>query len=214
MSLRVLRLGLFEGDFTFFVCLFFQKPVGRHPLWPLLAVFAAFFILFISISEWYCIQRNTYRNISWYEFWPYRPALHAVIETNDEKFRHAGCRNWLHHTVVRRKCPTIVFSWLISTWFCLSWIGLGIVQRFSIPIHWVRYLFLSDTFFNTNFIKSVLTRLHYLKNVGLICSACWHLYRLKVSSPEPPHKGTKYIQHKSVQIVLIKFKVSVRLPLH
>ncbi len=32
-----------------------------------------------------------------------------------------------------------------------------------IPIPWVRYRFLNDTFFNTNFMKSVLTRLHYLK---------------------------------------------------
>ncbi len=101
-----------------------------------------------------------------------------------------------------------------SVWWISTWIGLGIVKKIPIPIHWVRYLFLSDTFFNTNFMKSVLTRLYYLKNFGLICSACWHLYRLKASSPEPPHKGTQYIQNKSVQIVLIKFKVSVRLPLH
>ncbi len=57
-------------------------------------------------------------------------------------------------------------------------------------------------FFDTNFMKLVLTRLHYLKNVGFIFSACWHLYRLKASSPEPLHKGTKNIQHnKSVQII-------------
>ncbi len=38
-------------------------------------------------------------------------------------------------------------------------------------------------------------------------SACWHLYSLKDSSPEPLHKGTKYIQNnKSVQIILIKLK--------
>ncbi len=43
-----------------------------------------------------------------------------------------------------------------------------------------------------------------LKNVGFIFSACWHLYRLKASSPDPLHKGTKYIQHnKSEQIVLL-----------
>ncbi len=42
---------------------------------------------------------------------------------------------------------------------CLS-VGLGIVQKFSIPIPWVRYRFLNDTFFDTNFMKSVLTRLH------------------------------------------------------
>ncbi len=55
-------------------------------------------------------------------------------------------------------------------------------------------------FFQYQFYKSILTRLHYLKNVGFIFSACWHLYRLKASSPEPLHKGTNYIQHnKSVQ---------------
>ncbi len=58
-------------------------------------------------------------------------------------------------------------------------------------------------------MKSVLTRLHYLKNVAFIFSACFiHLYRLKASSPNVLHKGTKYIQHnKSVQIVLVTVSV-------
>ncbi len=36
-------------------------------------------------------------------------------------------------------------------------LGLGIVQTFSIsiPIPWVRYRFLNDTFFDSNFMKSV-----------------------------------------------------------
>ncbi len=88
-------------------------------------------------------------------------------------------------------------------------LGLGIVQKFSIPIPWVRYRFLNDTFFDTNFMKSVLTRLHYLKKLCFyFFSACWHLYRLKDSSPEPLHKGTKYIHHnKSVQIIFNKVQI-------
>ncbi len=53
--------------------------------------------------------------------------------------------------------------------FACSRVGLGIVQKFSIsipiPIPWVRYRFLNDTFSDTNFMKSVLTRLHYLKKL-------------------------------------------------
>ncbi len=50
---------------------------------------------------------------------------------------------------------------LLKKHFVLS-LGLGIVQKFSILIPWVRYRFPNDTFFDTNFMKSVLTRLHYL----------------------------------------------------
>ncbi len=119
------------------------------------------------------------------------------------------CLNWQVNWVI------LNVTWFVSIWLnaddCLDvticLIGLGIVQTFSIPIPWVRYQFLNDTFFDTNFIKSILIKLHYLKNVAFIFSVCWHLYRLNASSPDPLHKGTKYIQHnKTVQIVLIKFK--------
>ncbi len=104
-------------------------------------------------------------------------------------------------------CPSEMPGFEIWT-IVTSRLGLGIVNFFSISIPWVRYRFLNDSFFDTNFMKSVLTRLHYLKKLVFFFSACWHLYRLKDSSPEPLHKGTKYIQHnKSVQIILIKLIV-------
>ncbi len=71
----------------------------------------------------------------------------------------------------------------------------------SIPVP-ERYFFRYQ-FNEISFNKITLSQ----KTLFLFFSACWHLYRLKDSSPEPLHKGTKYIQHnKSVQIILIKFK--------
>ncbi len=71
----------------------------------------------------------------------------------------------------------------------------------SIPVP-ERYFF-QYQFYEISFNKITLSQ----KTLFVFCSACWHLYRLKDSSPEPLHKGTKYIQHnKSVQIILIKLK--------
>ncbi len=96
---------------------------------------------------------------------------------------------------VTHPCWHLQVLWVVCL-SCFMWLntikglvlGLGIVHKFSVPIPWVRYRFLNHTFFDNNFMKSVVTRLHSLKNFGFIFSACWHLYRLKASSPAQRNK--------------------------
>ena len=55
----------------------------------------------------------------------------------------------------------------------------------TIPIPWFQYQLLNNTFFDTIFIKSVLTKdytTHYGKNILFNFSAPWHFYRLKAVS--------------------------------
>ncbi len=55
-----------------------------------------------------------------------------------------------------------------TTSWTTSWLGLCIVSCFSIPVPVsvpeFRYWYQNDTFFNTNFIKFILTRSHHRKN--------------------------------------------------
>ncbi len=112
-----------------------------------------------------------------------------------------------------QKDPSTRNKWIVYfKWHPGSCLGLVIVQKFwydtdtlsSIPVP-ERYFFWYQ-FYEINFNKIIS------KNFGFIFSACWHLYRLEASSPEPLHKGAKYIQHnKSVQIVN---KVQIVFSLH
>ncbi len=123
---------------------------------------------------------------------------HKTLQSNGK--RACSLKIHLLQTTWPNQTTSLLGLWMVA-------IRVGYRSKISIPIPWVRYRFLNDTFFNTNFMKSVLTRYTLSQKIFYFFSACWHLYRLKASSPELLHKGTKYIQHnKSVQIILIKLK--------
>lgn len=84
----------------------------------------------------------------------------------------------------------------------------GIVQKSSIPITipLLPYWFLNDTFFDTNFVKPVLTQLQYTLaqvSIGFIYLFMVYFvyFFILKDSPEPLRKRKAFNKHnKSVQI--------------
>ncbi len=73
-------------------------------------------------------------------------------------------------------------------------------------IPWLRYRFLNDTFFRYQFYEINFNKitLSPKKKTLVLLFQLLDVYTDSMS-PEPLHKGTKYIQHnKSEQIILIK----------